>query len=405
MRRPAICFPVVAFVMQLSIGGYAATPVQQLEDSSQNYISTPVTSPEQNLDAAFQLVKQGDCERGLNLAKHTLDSYPDNVSAKLAFIESMVKMEKLPGESHDVKMLNCAIRVANELKGENQCNGSQDPALGFSYLRALGELAYAVEPKQEKVSVQLKYAIGTVAENLCQNPRVAPDSHRYLAAPYYDKARAHAALGETQLAAASLDKAFDLGFSDFERAANEKVFAELENADDIRDIIEQRTGTIVDEEQQWAEKSLAEFETFSFVIDVESVQDGRISNADFEGKILIVDLWATWCPPCVKEIPHFVQLQNEFRAQNVAVLGIAMDDVDNPIAARADVKNKLAELQVNYPCGLGGKSIANQIAGEISLPTTLFIDSSGNVRFMTQGYLKYSQLEALTKELIRQQRN
>jgi thiol-disulfide isomerase/thioredoxin len=400
MRRPAICFLVVASAIQLSFKSHAAAQFPQQQDSGHSFVSAAASSPQQNFEHAYQLAQQGDCESGLTLAQQTLDTYPDDLNTKLAFIESMVKMQKLPGETLDVKFLNCAIRVANELKGVVQCNGSQDPALGFNYLRALGELAYAVEPKQEKVSVQLKYAIGTVAENLRHNPRVTPDTHKYLATPYYDKARAHAALGETQLAAKSLNQAFELGFSDFERAANEKVFSELENADDIRDIIRQRTDSIVDEEQLWAEKSLAEFETFSFVIDVDGLLEGRISNADFDGKILVVDLWATWCPPCVKEIPHFIQLQNEFRDKNVAVLGIAMDDVDDPIGARAAVKDKVTELQVNYPVGLGSKSTANQIAGEMSLPTTLFIDSSGNVRFMTQGYLKYSQLEAITKELV-----
>lgn len=402
MCRPAICFLVIASVMQLSNESKASNWCPQLDNAGRNYVSATVNTPEKNFDLALQFAKQGDCDRGLTLAKKTLDNYPDDVNTKMAFIESMVKMEKLPGETYDVKLLNSAIRVANELKGVDRCDGSQDPALGFNYLRALGELAYAVEPKQEKVSDQLKYAIGTVAENLHKNPRVAPDTYKYLAAPYYDKARAHAAVGETQLAAESLDQAFEFGFSDFERAANEKVFTELENADDIREIIRRRTSTIVNEETEWAEKSLAEFEPFSFVIDVDGLSEGRISNADFDGKILVVDLWATWCPPCVKEIPHFVQLQNEFRDKNVAVLGIAMDDLDNPIGARADVKNKVTELQVNYSIGLGGTSTANQIAGEMSLPTTLFIDSSGTVRFMNQGYLKYSQLEAVTKILIHQ---
>src|SRR5215471_17519267 len=72
--------------------------------------------------------------------------------------------------------------------------------------------------------------------------------------------------------------------------------------------------------------------------------DGKKLNlADFKGKVVLLDFWATWCTPCREEIPHFVELQKQYGPQGLQVIGISMDDDGKP------VKKFYEEFKMNYP--------------------------------------------------------
>ena len=55
------------------------------------------------------------------------------------------------------------------------------------------------------------------------------------------------------------------------------------------------------------------------------INGNQVSLSDFEGKVVILDFWATWCPPCVKEVPHFIELYDEYKEQGFEMLGISLD--------------------------------------------------------------------------------
>ncbi|MBN1596373.1 TlpA family protein disulfide reductase [candidate division FCPU426 bacterium] len=108
--------------------------------------------------------------------------------------------------------------------------------------------------------------------------------------------------------------------------------------------------------------------------------DGEEKNLkDYRGKILILDLFATWCPPCRMEIPHFVELQKE-HADTVAVVGLSYDQTS------ADkVKAFAKEMKINYDVFWGSEQIANHV-GLRGIPHTLVIDQQGRVARSYVGY-------------------
>lgn len=108
--------------------------------------------------------------------------------------------------------------------------------------------------------------------------------------------------------------------------------------------------------------------------------DGRtIRLADFRGQVVVVNVWATWCPPCRVETPGFVDLQAEF-AGEVQFLGLSLDD------SEAEVRDFAEKMGINYPLLVGPNRAGSGYHVPV-LPTTILVDRDGRVRFRHEGLL------------------
>jgi peroxiredoxin len=126
--------------------------------------------------------------------------------------------------------------------------------------------------------------------------------------------------------------------------------------------------------------------------------DGKnISLADFKGKVVILDFWATWCPPCIKEIPDFVELYEQYKDKGFAMIGISLDQ------AGIDVVKEFAQrYKINYSIAMNDGNV-HKAYGEItSIPTTFVIDSKGNIRKEYIGFTKKSVFEEDIKTLLQE---
>jgi thiol-disulfide isomerase/thioredoxin len=119
--------------------------------------------------------------------------------------------------------------------------------------------------------------------------------------------------------------------------------------------------------------------------------------AQFRGKVVVVNFWATWCAPCREEMPLFVKAQEEHGARGLQFVGIAVDDADK-------VRQFAKEIGLNYPTLIGGygamelsKSLGNTI---MALPFTVVVDRSGNVLVNHLGPIKAPQLDRILKQAL-----
>ncbi len=120
-----------------------------------------------------------------------------------------------------------------------------------------------------------------------------------------------------------------------------------------------------------------------------------VSLSDFKGKVVVLDFWATWCPPCVKEIPHFIALYEQYKDQGFAMVGISVDSEGISV-----VKSFARKYQVNYPILMTDGQVDKVYGGIPSIPTTFVIDSAGNIRQKYVGYRDKAVFEADIKKLL-----
>jgi thiol-disulfide isomerase/thioredoxin len=127
---------------------------------------------------------------------------------------------------------------------------------------------------------------------------------------------------------------------------------------------------------------------------VKDIAGREFSSADLHGKVVLINFWATWCAPCVKEMPGFQQLQDRYRKQGLVVVGIALDADSSAVASFA------SELGVRYPLLLNTPQLQQDLGGILGLPTTLVFDRQGTLRKKTIGFDYKEEYESSIEGLL-----
>jgi thiol-disulfide isomerase/thioredoxin len=119
------------------------------------------------------------------------------------------------------------------------------------------------------------------------------------------------------------------------------------------------------------------------------VNGNPLKLSDFKGKVVVLDFWATWCPPCRAEIPGLVALQKKYADQGLSVIGVSLDE-----QGPAVVKPFMQRFAINYPVVMGNEKILADYGGISAIPTTFVIDREGNVVAAHQGYTDQATFES-----------
>ena len=122
----------------------------------------------------------------------------------------------------------------------------------------------------------------------------------------------------------------------------------------------------------------------------------KVSLASFKGKVIVLDFWATWCPPCKAEIPGFVELQQAYGEKGLQVVGVSVDDTPDKLKPFAE------EFKMNYPVlvGLDRDDLQDAYGPMWGIPTTFVISRDGRICRKNSGLVGKAKYETDIKGLL-----
>lgn len=131
------------------------------------------------------------------------------------------------------------------------------------------------------------------------------------------------------------------------------------------------------------------------IVALKDLRGRTVRISDYRGKVVLLNFWATWCPPCRAEMPDLVRLQRQFRRQGLQVIGITYP----PTELRA-VRQFIRSIGVNYPILLGAEETKAMFDSGETLPFTVVIDQEGKIRDKIEGILLPEEFEQKVKPLL-----
>ena len=139
-------------------------------------------------------------------------------------------------------------------------------------------------------------------------------------------------------------------------------------------------------------------------IKVRDLNDKDVTLADYQGKVVLVNFWATWCDPCRVEIPWLIEMQDKYGPKGFTVLGIAMDEegksVVAPFAAKERYDVNGQKLPMNYPIVVGNDSVAEKFGGLLGYPTSVLISRDGKQIKRITGVINEEEISKLIEGLL-----
>lgn len=123
------------------------------------------------------------------------------------------------------------------------------------------------------------------------------------------------------------------------------------------------------------------------------INNKQANLSDFKGKVIILDFFASWCPPCRQEVPDFVVLQKAYGDKGLAVIGVALVNAQ-------EAKDFAAEFGINYPVLIDDGKVSSLYGPIRSIPTTFILDKTGKIVKMYIGFRPKNVFEADVKELL-----
>jgi len=119
-----------------------------------------------------------------------------------------------------------------------------------------------------------------------------------------------------------------------------------------------------------------------------------VRSSDFQGKVVLIDFWATWCPPCRAEVPGLVELQKELGPKGFTVIGVSLDDGPEVVRQFA------AKFKVDYPLVMGNEAVVTAFGGVEGIPTKFLIDRSGKIVSRQVGGAEKAEIERQIRPLL-----
>jgi len=130
-------------------------------------------------------------------------------------------------------------------------------------------------------------------------------------------------------------------------------------------------------------------------LELKDLRGRALRLSDYKGKVVVLNFWATWCPPCRAEVPDLIRYQREYGLRGLRVIGVTY-----PPERLARVRAFTRGMKVNYPVALGTRAAKALFTADETLPLTVVIDREGRVRDIIVGILLPGEFDEKVKPLL-----
>jgi len=120
----------------------------------------------------------------------------------------------------------------------------------------------------------------------------------------------------------------------------------------------------------------------------------KVRLSDFQGKVVILDFWATWCGPCRMEIPNFVKLQEKYRDKGLAIVGLTVSSQE------PEVRSLAQKMGINYSILFDADNLTDRYGGVVGIPTTFVVDRQGHITQKFIGVMEPRTFEEAIQPLL-----
>ncbi len=128
---------------------------------------------------------------------------------------------------------------------------------------------------------------------------------------------------------------------------------------------------------------------------VETMAGDTVSLADLRGQVVLLNFWATWCPPCRIEMPGFQRVWEDYRDQGFVIVGLSVDQ-----GVRSEVVRWVEQRGLTFPIAFAPGPVIRTYGGANTLPTSILIDREGRIVHRVQGYYAETALRAAVRRLL-----
>jgi peroxiredoxin len=126
---------------------------------------------------------------------------------------------------------------------------------------------------------------------------------------------------------------------------------------------------------------------------IKDLQGNPLSLAAYKGKVLVINFWATWCPPCRREIPDFIAAYKELKGEGLEIIGVSVDDMTAPV-----LLDWTRKMGINYPIALATPEILTAYEPGEYIPATIIVDRKGLIRFRQAEMMDKDKLVQLFRQ-------
>jgi thiol-disulfide isomerase/thioredoxin len=213
---------------------------------------------------------------------------------------------------------------------------------------------------------------------------------------YYYQACAYSLLGEPEKALSPLRSSVEVGYGDL------GMFDKDSDLDAVRKLPEYpnfyaKTLTFFREQLV---QEMEEFKSYPFDLNLTDLDGKPLVLSEMKGKVVVLDFWATWCRPCLMSMPDLNEIYLAEQSRGLEVIGLDYEGSRGGEEILEKVKQVLSELKIQYPCAIGDAATEAQVPNMESIPTMVFIDRTGKVRFQLSGAHSPDYLMAVIEPLL-----